>query len=517
MFTKHKIAMGVSAGILGVVGVFTSAQAVHMNPDGTGQVLLFPYFNAEEGYQTNINLVNSTDQTKAVKIRFREGKYSNDILDFNLYMSPEDVWTGTVKAGYDESGSLIGQLRTTDRTCTLPLEASGDCNAKTAEGKSRCEAVVSFTGHNLYKNVTAADTREGYVEVIEMGVVEDATVKAGVLHDNGKPTDCTAVENAWIDGNFTQGAGSAAKGLSAPTGGLFGSSAILNVADGAAFAVDPLAIDNYSTQAQHYLSHDPDKFLLPSLASGDVATSSVMVRKSSGEAELVVTNWQQTSDTCLNDGDVLTPACGTNPYPISHVLLAPNLMNEYYLDPSFGYDGHTDWVVTFPMKKHGIHATSTDVLANFENGIFDREEGPAGWSASTSSTSSTSSFGFSPPVGINAAVDDSSHLVREVNVISFKSTDPSYNANRTVMSSPEHQTVSVGPFISGWARLSFPDYDLSGGFTSATGYSASPAAYTAASNIYKGVPATGVAFIEGTTGTGGHRLGDAMPHKIQRD
>lgn len=516
MFKKHKIAMGVSLGILGVMGVFTSAQAVHLNPDGTGQVLLFPYFDAQEGYQTNINLVNSTDQTKAVKIRFREGKYSNDVLDFNLYMSPEDVWTGTVKAGPDGAGNLIGQLRTTDRTCALPLEAAADCEAVDSKGKSRCESVIPFTGHNLYKNVTAADTREGYVEVIEMGVVEDAAVKAGVLHHNGKPTNCKAVEDAWINGSFTQGAGAAAAGLSAPSGGLFGSSAVLNVGAGSAFAVDPVAIDNYSTQAQHYLSHDPEKFLLPSLASGNVDTSSVMVRKPSGEAEMVVTKWKAAPDTCLNDGDALTPACGTNPYPMAHVLLAPNLMNEYYLDPSFGYDGHTDWVVTFPMKKHGIDAGSTGILANFENGIYDREEGRANWSAPTGG-STLNSFGFSPPVGINASVDDSSHLMREVNVISFKSTDPAYNANRTVLSSLDKQTLSVGPFISGWARLSFPNYDLSSGFDSATAYSASPAAYTAASNIYKGVPATGVAFIEGTTGSGGQRLGDSIPHKIQRD
>lgn len=77
-----------------------------------GQVLLFPYFNAQNGYVTNINLVNSTDQTKAVKIRFREGKSSNDILDFNIYMSPEDIWTGSVKAGDDGKGNTVGTLTT---------------------------------------------------------------------------------------------------------------------------------------------------------------------------------------------------------------------------------------------------------------------------------------------------------------------------------------------------------------------------------------------------------------------
>ncbi|MEN9503394.1 MAG: hypothetical protein RI964_2679 [Pseudomonadota bacterium] len=506
MFKKNKVAISVSVGILGVVGVITSAQAVHVNPDGTGQVLLFPYFNAQNGYVTNINLVNSTDQTKAVKIRFREGKSSNDILDFNIYMSPEDIWTGSVKAGDDGKGNTVGTLTTGDRTCTLPALASCE------DGK--CEATIPFSGHNVYKDVTAADTREGYVEVIEMGVVDDATVAAGVKHTNGKPSDCKTVETAWKKGGvFTNGTG-----VSAPTGGLFGSSAVLNVAEGAAFAVDPVAIDNYSTKAQHYRPDDVNNFLLPSLASGDITTSSVMVMKPTGESELVETEWNTVTDTCLNDGDSLTPACGTNPYPIAHALLAPHLMNEYFLDPTDGYDGHTDWVVTFPMKKHGINAKSTDVVASFENGIFDREEGTADWSAGTTDTSD-SSFGFSPPIGMgNVDTSDSSLLNREVNVISFKTSDPSYDAARTVLSSTSKQSVSVGAFVSGWARLSFPSYSLADGFKSAKAYSASPSTYTAASNVYKGVPATGAAFIEGNVSQNANaRFGNALPHKIQRD
>lgn len=513
MFMKNKIAIGVAVGILGAVGVITSAQAVHVNPDGTGQVLLFPYYNARDGYVTNVNLVNSTDQTKAVKIRFREGKTSNDVLDFNIYMSPNDVWTGSVKAGVDKAGKPIGAVSTADRSCTLP--ALVNCSNGECGGKPQ-----PFTGPNLYPNVTADDTREGYVEVIEMGVVDDATVKAGVLHKNGTPTNCQAVADAWSTkkgGVFTKG-----QGISAPTGGLFGSSAILNVAEGSAFSVDPVAIDNYSTKAQHYRADDVNNFLLPSLASGDVTSSSVMVTKPTGETEMVVTDWKsgaEVGDACLKDGDSLTPACGTNPYPVAHALLAPHLLNEYFLDPSFGYDGHTDWVVTFPMKKHGIANAGSDVIASFENGIFDREEGSqASSGGGTSGSTSDEEFGFSPPVGGTNPVDTSSSLIREVNVISFKSTDPSYNDSRTILSSASKQSVSVGPFVTGWARLSFAGYSLKDGFKSAKGYSASPGTYTADSNVYKGVPATGAAFIEGNVSENAHSLfGDALPHKIQRD
>ena len=495
MFRKNKVAISVAVGILGAVGVMTSAQAVHLNPDGTGQVLLFPYYNANDHYITNINLVNSTDQTKAVKIRFREGKASQDVLDFNIYMSPQDVWTGSVKSMVNDKGNTIGSISTTDRTCTLP--ALVDCSSGECGGKQQ-----PFTGIN----VAAADTLEGYVEVIEMGVVDDATVQAGVLHKNGTPTDCSVLKTAWgKSGVFTKGSG-----ISAPTGGLFGSSALINIDKGAAFAVNPIAIDNYSTKAQHYRADDVNNYLLPSLASGDVTTSSIMVKKATGDTEMVVTDWNKTAaDTCK---DTVNPACGSNPYPVSHVLLAPHLMNEYFVDPSNGYDGHTDWVVTFPMKKHGINAATTDVLASFENGIFDREEG--------SPTATTSDdFGFSPPSGATSGVDTSSKLLREVNVLSFKSTDPAYDASRTILASANSQAISVGPFVHGWARLSFSGYSLKDGFKSGTGYGAAGnAAYTADSSVYKGVPAMGAAFIEGNVSENPNtRFGDAFPHKIQRD
>ncbi len=123
MFKKNKVAISVATGILGVMGVMTSAQAVHVNPDGTGQVLLFPYFSARDGYITNINLVNSTDQTKAVRIRVNEGNTSKDIKDFNLYLSPEDVWTGTIRKKGD-----MGFISSNDRTCAYPAKAIASCD-----------------------------------------------------------------------------------------------------------------------------------------------------------------------------------------------------------------------------------------------------------------------------------------------------------------------------------------------------------------------------------------------------
>ncbi|MEZ5447691.1 MAG: hypothetical protein R3E89_01225 [Thiolinea sp.] len=498
MFKKKKLALGVAAGFIGLAGIMSSAQAVHVNADGTGQVLIFPYFNAHPGYVTNINLINSTDETKAVKIRFREADRSNDVLDFNIYMSPHDVWTGSI-AGVEDKGSIIGSVSTHDRTCTLPQLAS--CK------DDKCNVTIPFTGHTVYTGVDAADTREGYVEVIEMGVVSDKDVQDGVLHNNGVPNDCDVVETAWSDGTFQQGKGAAATGMSAPTGGLFGSSAVINVGRGSAYAIDPVAIDNYSTVAQHYLSDDPNNFLLPSLASGDVTDSSVMVKDANGEAELVETSWVTVPDTCLNDGDDLTPQCGTNPYPIAHVLLASNVMNEYFLDPSNGYDGHTDWVMTFPMKKHGIHAELTDVALTVD-GMYDREEG-------TPHVVYDKDFGFSPV--LPGMEKEESILDREVNVVTFETSDPSYDDKISVFSSHSGQSLSVGSFVHGWARMSFPGYDLSKGWDSSTTYGKAGTTHGADSPIYQGVAVTGFAAIEGNVSENPNaRFGDAIPHKIQR-
>lgn len=561
MFKKNKIALGVAAGFVGMVGVMSSAQAVHVNKDGTGQALLYPYYNAQEGYVTNINLINSTDETKAVRIRFREGKDSKDVLDFNLYMSPEDVWTGSIRMD-NSTGVPLGSVTTNDHTCALPALAS--CK----EGK--CSVTEPFDGYEYYGDVSASDTLEGYVEVIEMGVVTDSAVQYGVLHQRGEPNNCGVVADAWYRNTFKTGRGDAATGLSAPTGGLMGSSAILNVAEGAAFAVDPIAFDNYTTDAFHTRPDDSEMFDLPSFSSGNIATSEIMVKKDDGTVDMVVTDWEKyrhpngtTGDACLLDDHPKTPACGDNPYPIAHALLASNIMNEYFLDPTDGYDGHTDWVVTFPMKKLGVFDTDGitqltkleleneidgkkyptgefvcqdtagnhypledvnpdcklygDVQAYFGESIFDREEGRV-------KDANFSPYSSYPRV-----------LEREVNVLTFISTDPSYDDSRTVLSSDHtlpagkshadlggldaDDFVVTDAFVSGWARLSFPAwYNLSSYIDgSPRSYGDAADQYDINSFIYKGVPVAGFAAIEGNVSQNQNaRFGDAIPHKVQR-
>ena len=97
---KQKSLFAALAG-MGVLGVVDSAQAVHINQDGLGQALVYPYYTVRatasgNAYVTALTVVNTTASAKAVKVRFLEGKNSREVLDFNLFLSQYDVWTAAI-------------------------------------------------------------------------------------------------------------------------------------------------------------------------------------------------------------------------------------------------------------------------------------------------------------------------------------------------------------------------------------------------------------------------------------
>jgi hypothetical protein len=374
-----------AAAMLGAAA--TGAQAVHMNPGGMGQVLIYPYYNVNNNFQTNLHIVNTQNTYKIVKVRLRESGLSKDVLDFNIYMSPYDAWTGVVR-NLDGKANLISE----DNTCTLPAN-----DAVTDVGK------LSTTGWDVtsYNNVSDADAREGYIEVIEVGNIpddlytdmngdaqidtsNDMLVQAGLKHSTtGVPDNCDVVTLGWTAGNGVgtlQGneasaarenwQGNGAPGVDAngrtggadgndgldgsyllpPSGGLRGHAIYLNTSDGSAFVNEATALDNYSTMAQHWRPDDATNFLLPSLASGNINTSLVIAADGTAATSAA---WGYTIDATRNDGDLDTPASGTNPWPVASTLMATTIVNDYFIDPI--YEGATDWVITFPMRNHGIY------------------------------------------------------------------------------------------------------------------------------------------------------------------
>ena len=82
---RNSLTTAVVAGIAGVAGFAGLANAVDLNPDGLGQVLIYPYYTVNKSQDTLFSVVNTDPiNGKAVKVRFLEGYNSREVLDFNL-------------------------------------------------------------------------------------------------------------------------------------------------------------------------------------------------------------------------------------------------------------------------------------------------------------------------------------------------------------------------------------------------------------------------------------------------
>ena len=203
---KSRVHLSVAAALVGLASInVVDAQDRLGAITNTGQALVFPYYTVNNGWVTTFNVMNTSDDTVAVKVRFHESKNSRDVLDFNIVMSPYDAWTAWL-----QDSDAGPQLFTTDASCTSPLNVNG-ANA----------SAVAYTGSFDDGGGTGRNRmREGYVEMLVMGISdagnEDLTTTAGptfpvpynAKHVDGVPRDCAAVDadfvanvDAWKPGN----------------------------------------------------------------------------------------------------------------------------------------------------------------------------------------------------------------------------------------------------------------------------------------------------------------------------
>ena len=233
-FTKKSLHVALAG--LGTLGLVGAADAVMVNPNGLGQVLIYPYYTVRSpagagvaNYNTLLSIVNTTSSQKAVKVRFREGKASKEVLDFNVFLSPYDMWTASLEPAGGAAGGV--KLFTNDTSCTIPKIPATGVDFRNSR----------YIGDGAADN-SLARLREGYFEVIEMATYTDGSVIAkNSKHTSSRvPKDCSLVTD---DAAYEE--------QRLPQGGLTGTASLVSPGSGLNAATDPTVLVNFKFGANY--------------------------------------------------------------------------------------------------------------------------------------------------------------------------------------------------------------------------------------------------------------------------
>jgi len=342
--STRSIALAIAATLCGLA---SGADAVVLDAHGMGQVLIYPYYTVNH-QQTLLSIVNATDVPTALKVRFREGYDGREVASFNLYLGGNDIWVGAV---FDTSGDGSGAaaLATTDSSCTVP-----QFDTTFFPGGAK---VLPFSNKNYsqgdYGAPTGTDsgptgldrTREGFIEVIQMGSVGGSSRNAILLGDSDVPQNCPQLVNAWETGGYW--ATDPGVDLGWPIGGLYGAAGIVDVAEGTLYAYDAAAIDGFSDVVQHTAPGDAKPNLSTAITDSahDIATAYVPIGNAMIRADY--------------------PAATRGIDAVSAVLMADALVNEFEVEPELG--ASSDWVVTFPTKQFYV---DPGIVGTADSGIL---------------------------------------------------------------------------------------------------------------------------------------------------
>ena len=494
---------GVGAGALSL----TDATSLQVSQGGIGHSLIVPYFNAQNGNMTVLHVVNTdTVNGKAMKVRFRGALNSDDVLDFQVFMSPGDVWTAAVSAGSDG----VAAITTADGSCTLPALAKG--------------VPQSFVLDRLNPAMTAADkannTREGYVEIFNMADIPSSGASAlytAIKHVNGVAPCTASVLNGTLT-NYTTEAAASAAGFNTPTTGLYGDWYIINVAQTTTFSGGATAITALNAAGNPgrgnfvHFPQNANANANPMLASADPLFRSD-ARDAAGNtvssAKIAAANYDLPdlstpyTAVALNNLAPLTQA--TN---LTNAIKVTSITNQYANDASIS--AKTDWVFSMPTRRYNVAANyaATSTTAN-DYRLFSNLA-TATWGDEMFTAGNTTALETNGAICVNADAQ------------TFYDREETTKTSGAVFSPG---TVSATRFCGETSVLSFADSGVSvlGGSVArqnVSGVYTNGWANLSTSNSNKGLPILGSAFIKlsnpsATAGTSG-TYGITWDHRFTR-
>jgi len=488
---KSMLAMSVAAAIggLGFAGAAlaittpggATADSLELNTNGIGHQLVVPYFSTQSGNATLLNIVNTdTVNGKLVKVRFRGAGNSDDLYDFQVLMSPGDVWTASVTQA-DDGASM---LATADKSCTIGL----------GNGK--------FSTLRTDPTKTNAETREGYVEFLNMAdIPSGSALYTAIKHVNGEAPCTASVLATALGTDVADATAAAARGLTPPSTGLTGDWILLNQTTTAAWSGAAAALEARlsGVPALGNVVFWPQKF--GDVANADLYTADPLLV---GTAPVVAPQQYDLPD--LSTPYVLLDTPAVRADGTTAQLAVTSVANQF--ETSEGILAVTDWLFSQPTRRYhvavnyngtgtavavyrdvtgtnhyntvntGLYARQVCLDTTFgpgRNSLFDREE--------TTPGVSDSPFVPSPNLPEQAEI---LLLCGEANVVSI-------NADGVSAPSALGATVARGDistdYVNGWAR-----WDLNNGSF--------------------GVPVLGASFMRAANGAVNY--GFAFPHKTTR-
>lgn len=322
----------------------TLVHAVQLSTKGAGEVLIFPYYSVNNELNTLYSIVNTTADSKALKINFYEGHNGTNVMSFNVYLSAYDVWTGALVATISEHEAHLGEKSTqhfsTDYSCAPLLEWGEE---------------FSTNGIENDQNTDLIRVRSGFFVVIEMGVLSGFAEEYAEHGNDGLPENCDGLEEAWYDVDENWSLNTT---ILPPSGGLIGSAFLVDVNDGISFSFDALALQNFwGEEIFHY--HPKNNF--PDLNYSEKSSSILLP-----SGELAISDWEHGFQA------------------VSAVFMQSEIWNEYALE-SF-LNSKTEWVITMPTKHFhtNLNQAETEPFSSqwngstscdlFEIDFYDREQ-----------------------------------------------------------------------------------------------------------------------------------------------
>jgi len=346
---------------LALVAPLTAPAAGQLTPTttGVGHVLVVPYFTSQGANHSLLNIVNTDEQNgKAVKLRYRGARNSDDLFDITIYLSPGDVWTADVSV--DAEG--YSRLETSDTSCTLPSIR----DIKDAKNGR-------FLVHRVLNN-DKAETREGYIEILNTADIRPGTALfTAIKHVNGVAPctqgvmDAQSVALSAIDPLNTP----LARGYAWPTGGLMANWAIVDVTSTASFSGEAVALratpaNTIDVPGSGRIVWAPQTSDVVTALNAEALTADPLFRRgASGTSVLKASSYDFPDLSTPYTIGAAVPADQAR--DLARGFAATRITNEYLTNPSVGFQ--TDWVFSMPTRRYAVAVNYAGKALVFNNAV----------------------------------------------------------------------------------------------------------------------------------------------------